>query len=636
MLPRQSPRAIGAAQRLQGVLRERQVCATAVWISAPTMFSGVTQEKFSEVLQLDADDATSPETLETLLPVGGRDGDADTVPDAPGLETPAHRPDTAVGSQSAHLQSSPRTAASSQPATVEPTPTRPVSVQLMWPRRLGSWFRISVACASRLQATARRMEPRSAYVAQSSGALNVLQYSVQRAIVERKFRFCLRRQALMERIDEVVKRSLFLDEREMDFMDHERYGEYLRMRRKLEGLYLQLREAQMLLLQSETEHKQVVAYEDKLYNDLTRGGGGGLVRQLGGQRAARKVLDETQHNMERLQAACQSRKDLVSRLGKDIKWMFEGNFDSLLACEELVQDGHLRCCPGRSISTRMLCRAVYLESKGATLSACTRGVAAPASILTSRVRAGEYVTIADRYKDSPKFKHLAKDVGKLTRRHSEGSWWVHFEVTGVEMGFATGGEGIFHLKYTTNAEMQKTRLAVQHNEREALLAATAAAVIAAEASALTKGPSSLTYNRNPVVCYYNIPVAEFVTSEDLRNAARAVNHAACLDPRDRVLSARVVNAITASCWGKEPFTFSWKPKAPAVYPPLGLAIDERSGQVTGTPRFHGEVAVLVTCTDADGFSSYTQLRFFCKDPPTGAALPLSPPIVLRSHPLEGI
>ena len=170
----------------------------------------------------------------------------------------------------------------------------------------------------------------------------------------------------------------------------------------------------------------------------------------------------------------------------------------------------------------------------------------------------------------------------------------------------------------------------------ATLAATAAAVIAAEASALTKGPSSLTYNRNPVVCYYNIPVAEFVTSEDLRNAARAVNHAACLDPRDRVLSARVVNAITASCWGKEPFTFSWKPKAPAVYPPLGLAIDERSGQVTGTPRFHGEVAVLVTCTDADGFSSYTQLRFFCKDPPTGAALPLSPPIVLRSHPLEGI
>lgn len=346
MLARQSPRAIDAARRLQGVLRERRVCATAVWISAPTVFSGATEEKFSEVLQLDADVATSPETLATLLPVGGRDGDADTMPDAPELETPAHRPDTVVGSESAHFESSPRTAASSRPATVQPTPTRPVSVQLMWPRRLGSWFRISVACASRLQATARRMEPRSAYVAQSSGALNVLQYSVRRAIVERKFRFCLRRQALMERIDEVVKRSLFLDEREMDFMDHERYGEYLRMRRKLEGLYLQLREAQMLLVQIETEHKQVVAYEDKLYNDLTRGGGGGLVRQLGGQRAARKVLDETQHNMERLQAACQTRKDLVSRLGKDIKWMFEGNFDSLLACEELVQDGHLRCCPG--------------------------------------------------------------------------------------------------------------------------------------------------------------------------------------------------------------------------------------------------------------------------------------------------
>ena len=50
------------------------------------------------------------------------------------------------------------------------------------------------------------------------------------------------------------------------------------------------------------------------------------------------------------------------------------------------------------------------------------------------------------------------------------------------------------------------------------------------------------------VCYYNIPVTEFATKADLRYAARVVNHAACHDPRDRVWSNVVANAITASCW----------------------------------------------------------------------------------------
>ena len=115
---------------------------------------------------------------------------------------------------------------------------RTSTLQIVWPRRLGSCFRVSVACAKRLQGVLRRSGPRALYVAQASFVLNLLQYSVRRALVERKYRYGLRREALTEDIGALVKRRLFLMEDEMDFIDKARYAEYLQMRRELEGLYL--------------------------------------------------------------------------------------------------------------------------------------------------------------------------------------------------------------------------------------------------------------------------------------------------------------------------------------------------------------------------------------------------------------
>eukprot|EP00802_Teleaulax_amphioxeia_P010898 Tamp_10928.p1 GENE.Tamp_10928~~Tamp_10928.p1 ORF type:complete len:637 (+),score=131.21 Tamp_10928:35-1912(+) len=491
----------------------------------------------------------------------------------------------------------PACAAPSAPQTEQgeaaATPAGPAALRLRWPRRLGSAFRVSVACARRLQGVLRRRAPREAYVQRSGSVLNLVQFCVRRAVIERKFRYALRRDALQVDISAVVRRRLFLNEDEMDFIDKATYAEYLDMFRNVEAQYQQLRVHQKNLAATEAEYKALAEYEDTLYNDLTRGGGGGLVRKLGGQRAAKKVLLDTQASLEDMDKTRRKHKEAVQRVQKDIKWSYEGNWDSLVSTEEFVQDGHLRCC------------------------------------------AGEYVTIADRYKENPRFSALCNDIGKLTKRHSEGAWFVTFELSGCKQGFAAGGEGIFHLKYATNGEMQKTVHTVQQMNKDKRLAEEAAARAAALITNATRGPSSLTYNRNPVMCYYNLPVTEFANYGDLRYAARVVNHAACQDPRDRLLSKVLANAITASCWGKDPLTYTWHPKPPATYPPLGLSIDERTGTVTGTPHFLGDVTVYVKCTDADGYSSSTELRFYCERMPESAVMPDAPRIDNRSKRIQG-
>ena len=213
----------------------------------------------------------------------------------------------------------------------------PATLKLRWPRRLCSAFRVSVACTTRLQGAVRRYTPREAYVAQSSGVLNLVQYCVRRAIVERKYRYALRRDALRVNIPAAVRRSLFLHEEEMDFIDKARYAEYLEMFKQVEALYQQLRVHQKELAATEAEYKALTVYEGTLYNDLTRGGGGGLVRKLGGQRAAKKVLQDTQDQLEAMEKTRRNQKESVQRLLKDIKWKYEGNFDSLVATEEFVQ-----------------------------------------------------------------------------------------------------------------------------------------------------------------------------------------------------------------------------------------------------------------------------------------------------------
>mmetsp|Transcript_30962 Transcript_30962/g.99366 ORF Transcript_30962/g.99366 Transcript_30962/m.99366 type:complete len:88 (-) Transcript_30962:68-331(-) len=70
-----------------------------------------------------------------------------------------------------------------------------------------------------------------------------------------------------------------------------------------------------------------------------------------------------------------------------------------------------------------------------------------------------------------------------------------------------------------------------------------------------------------------------------------------------------------------PLCFSWQPKWPATETPLGLNIDKRTGEITGTPHFLGEIVCQVTCTDADGVPSVTELRFKCSKLPENHQVP---------------
>jgi hypothetical protein len=181
-------------------------------------------------------------------------------------------------------------------------------MQLRWPRRLGSAFRVSVACAKRLQGVLRRYDARTRHREASSATRNLLQYCVRRAVVERKYRFALRRDALQLHVPTVVRGSLFLREEEMDRVDRARYAQLLSKRLELEVLYQKMRSNQNVLAKTEKDYKEIVEYEDKLYKDLTRGGGGGLVRKLGGQKAATKALEDAQASLALLTSLRLSQK----------------------------------------------------------------------------------------------------------------------------------------------------------------------------------------------------------------------------------------------------------------------------------------------------------------------------------------
>ena len=183
-----------------------------------------------------------------------------------------------------------------------------VQIHLRWPRRLGSAFRVSVACAKRLQGALRRHDARTRHREASSATRNLLQYCVRRAVIERKYRFALRRDALQLHVPTVVRGSLFLREEEMDRVDRARYAQLLSKRLELEVLYQKLRSNQNVLAKTEKDYKEMVEYEDKLYKDLTRGGGGGLVRKLGGQKAASKALEDAQASLALLTSLRLSQK----------------------------------------------------------------------------------------------------------------------------------------------------------------------------------------------------------------------------------------------------------------------------------------------------------------------------------------
>mmetsp|Transcript_57320 Transcript_57320/g.134637 ORF Transcript_57320/g.134637 Transcript_57320/m.134637 type:complete len:158 (-) Transcript_57320:281-754(-) len=76
---------------------------------------------------------------------------------------------------------------------------------------------------------------------------------------------------------------------------------------------------------------------------------------------------------------------------------------------------------------------------------------------------------------------------------------------------------------------------------------------------------SVSYERNPVLCFFNVPLTQFIDPADLRHGRFPINHASAKDNREPVPHSRVrVCSVIANCCGRAPFKFSWRPKWPAT------------------------------------------------------------------------
>ena len=62
------------------------------------------------------------------------------------------------------------------------------------------------------------------------------------------------------------------------------------------------------------QQREVDTYEKKLSHDIERAGGGGLVRSLGGPRAASNKLDETRSELDTLKANLKNLKNEIEHI----------------------------------------------------------------------------------------------------------------------------------------------------------------------------------------------------------------------------------------------------------------------------------------------------------------------------------
>lgn len=215
-------------------------------------------------------------------------------------------------------------------------------LQMIWPRRLGGGFRIMAACAKRLQGVMRRYETNSEHSLFRRSVL-VVSWRLRMALCQRKFEQAKRREETRADMPRAMRRTLFLDRKSMDLWDKIVDDQWHEVFRGLESTYRQLRDATSMETHKRKELKDLIAYEDRLFNDLERGGGGGLVRALGGPAKARKKFGECQDALLQLKTQCMKLKEQVERCLREIKWAFTGGWDSLNSQELLVQDGQLRC-----------------------------------------------------------------------------------------------------------------------------------------------------------------------------------------------------------------------------------------------------------------------------------------------------
>lgn len=146
---------------------------------------------------------------------------------------------------------------------------------------------------------------------------------------------------------------------------------------------------------------------------------------------------------------------------KEIAWLFEGHLGSLLATEELVEEGHIRCAPGECVTiasrlppqTKTL--SVFLWLLLLRVSGCRPAAAVGQHCMlwcpsllrrrASRVRVKNMQSLIlnpcspeseqltrnlgrSRYKSDKRLGQVRNDVGVLGERHSEGTWWVRFDL----------------------------------------------------------------------------------------------------------------------------------------------------------------------------------------------------------------
>lgn len=223
-----------------------------------------------------------------------------------------------------------------------------IVLRMRWPRKVSSPFRIERASAMRLQGALQRLSPnhRHAHVLTS---VMMLERIMLRAMIQRKYRAASFRKHTRGDVPGAMARHLFVQEGDMDQWDVATIKKWKDMFLSVEQMYVDLRESFKVEAVKKGELQELTLFEDRLYNDVTRGGGGGLVRELGGQKNAKKRLVDIQGQLETLKVESQSAQDKVERLSREIKWMWTGGWDSLAAQEMLVQDAHMFCNKGEYV-----------------------------------------------------------------------------------------------------------------------------------------------------------------------------------------------------------------------------------------------------------------------------------------------
>jgi hypothetical protein len=141
-----------------------------------------------------------------------------------------------------------------------------------------------------------------------------LAYAVRRAVAERKFRIVLRRPASISHLPDILKLRLFLSTDDKDYLDSVKCQTWLTLYKNVESFYQKLRRAHLECIAIAAKEREIDEYEKKLSHDIERAGGGGLVRSLGGPRAANHKLDETRSLLDAVRTELKKSRNEIERI----------------------------------------------------------------------------------------------------------------------------------------------------------------------------------------------------------------------------------------------------------------------------------------------------------------------------------